>query len=376
MRRFRPLRRKILIGVTLLVVFTGTLFVVRAPLMELCRTQGALVFGKGLRFATAADRTDELVRHPGELRIAFLGNWKGNDPDMLARREAFERAVREVNAAGGARGRRLVPKWVCVGTKGDDLQVALVRLAGDASCFAVLTALDADELLAARPFLRQGNLLTIAPGVTNVRLTHAGDSARIFLPNPSDADIAEGIAAWVAKQPSQTLLACHDDDEENLGLVEELQKVLTKRAIMGYYRVPFASAGENRTRVTVKVMNDFVQAANVILVNKGCDAATERAIIGGILKNIPGGVVLPRPVSGDWSEADAKRIVVPKRATDAEVSYRSVWLLADGLAQAKSESLDAVVEVLSSAELKTPAGPFRFTPARFEATAPIEVGCK
>lgn len=374
MRRFRPFRRRILIGAALGAALAGTLFAVRVPLADLCRMQGALLFGKGPRFATAADRTDGLVRHPGELRIAILGNWQGKDPDVLARREAFERAVREVNAAGGARGRRLVPEWVCVGTKGDDLQVALVRLAGDASCFAVLTALDADDLLAARPILRQGNLLTIAPGVTNVRLAHSGDSARIFLPNPSDADLAEGIAAWVAKQPSQTLLACHDDDEENLGIVEELQKALTKRAIIGYYRVPFANAGSARARVSVKWMNDFVQAANVVLANRGCDASAERTIVGGLLKDVPGCVVLLRSVSGDWSGADAKRIVIPHRVTDAEASYRSVWLLADALVQAKSESLDAVVAALASCELKTPAGPFRFTPARFEATAPIEVG--
>jgi len=359
-KRYHPGQRRIALVVLAFVAVAGALWTVRAPLGELVRTHvDMLLSGTRGRFATADARAAWAAAHPGELRAAFVGAWTA-DP----RRGVFEKAVEAVNAAGGAAGRRIVPAWIDVGETLDGLPDALTRLACDPSYFAVFAAFPSDALISVRPLLLRGRLLTFAPGVTNLRAASREEIPYLFLPNPSDADIATEIADVIAAEPKPGLLVCHRDSEADRGLGEELQKVFQKRAISLFIRFPLAR--EILTPVVrgmITQARDYHAIDHVALLNDG--DRTDREAVAWILKNLRGRLVLARPVDGDWTAEERKRIFIPTLLPGAEAVERSVWLFSDAIRQAGTLHPDAVSEVLCQRELKTPEGPFRFSPRRF-----------
>jgi len=361
-RRYHPGRRRVALVLFALAAIVGALWTVRAPLGELVRTHVALLLsGTRGKFATADARAAWAAAHPDELRVAFVGAW-GAD----ARRGVFEKAVSAVNAAGGAAGRRIVPEWVDLGRSLDGLPDALTRLACEPSCFAVFAALPADALISVKPLLLQGRLLTFAPGVTNLRAAGADEIPYLFLPNPSDADVAAEIADVIQAEPNPGLAVCHRNSEADLGLGEELQKAFAKRAISRFVRVPLArDFSTPLEREMIVQIHDFHAIDHVAYLNDG--GTENRAAVAWLLKTLRGRLVLAHPVEGDWTAEERKRIFTPSLLPGAEAAERSVWLLADAVRQAKVPHPDAVSDVLCHAELKTPAGPFRFSPRRFAA---------
>jgi len=362
-KRYHPGRRRVALVLLALAAVAGALWTVRAPLGELVRTHVALLLsGRRGRFATADARAAWAAVHPDELRVAFVGAWTAD-----ARRGVFEKAVSAVNAAGGTAGRRIVPTWIDVGTSLDGLPDALTHLACDPAHFAVFAALPADALISVKPLLLQGRLLTFAPGVTNLRAANPDEIPYLFLPNPSDADIAAEIAEVIQTESAPGLLVCHRNAEADRGLGEELQKTFEKRAITRFLRFPLAH--EIMTpfvRNLVSQAHDYHAIEHIAFLNEG--DPTDREAVAWILKTVRGRLVLARPVNGDWTAEERKRFFIPSLLPGDEAAERSVWLLADAVSRAKALHPDAVSDILCHEELKTPTGPFCFTPERFAST--------
>lgn len=360
-KRYCPARRRLLIATVLVAAVFAALYAVRVPLLDLARTHASLLLSGSRRgFATADSRAAWTAAHPGELRVAFLGDWKSD-----ARRAAFGKSVEAVNAAGGAGGRRLVAEWIDVGASLDVLPDEVMRLACDPSCFAVFVAVPGDALLSVKPILLQGRLLTFAPGVSNVRATRPGEIPYLFLPNPSDAEVAANVADAIRGTEKPGLVVCYDNTEENRGLGEEMQKAFQQRAMPLYIRIPL---GKDILKPYVigmiRQVREFHSIDHVAYLNGG--ETNECEAVAWLLKNMPGKVVLSRPVAGEWTAAEKARLVLPRRVSAVAAAERSVWLFADAVTRAKTPHPDAVSAVLRREELKTPAGPFRFTPLRFE----------
>jgi len=361
-KRYHPGRRRVTLVLLALAAIVGALWTVRAPLGELVRTHVALLFsGTRGHFATADARAAWAAAHPGEVRAAFVGAWASD-----ARRGVFEKAVAAVNAAGGVAGRRIVPEWIDVGTSLDGLPDALTRLACDPSYFAVFAAFPADALISVKPLLLQGRLITFAPGVTNLRAASPDEIPYLFLPNPSDADIAAEIADVIQAEPKPGLLVCHRNAESDRGLGEELQKTFQKRAISLFLRFPLArEIATPVVRGMIAQVHEYHALDHVAFLNDG--NPTDREAVAWLLKAVPGRLVLARPVDGDWTAEERKRIFIPSLLPGDEAVERSVWLLADAARRAKTLHPDVVSDILCHEELKTSAGPFRFTPERFAA---------
>jgi len=361
-KAYHPNQRRLVMACVLLGVILATLFAIRRPLQALVRTHAALLFsGSRGHFATADARAAWAAEHPGELRVALVG-----EPSD-ARLAAFERTLGALEPVGG---RKLVPVRVDPPNTPDGLQVALTRLAVDPSYFAVFAAFSADELLAVKPILLQGRLITFVPGVTNVRATQADEIPYVFLPNVSDAEIAVGLADMIAQTKNPSLLVCHEDSEEGRGLGEELQKAFQMRYIRRFIRIPLArDVLKMPVRHLVKEACDFHSIDNVAYIR--AENSEDWDAVTYLLKTMPGKVVLAHPVEGDWTDEDRSRFVILSQMPHADaVAARSIWLFADAVAKTKRLHPDAVCETLCEKELTTPTGTFRFTPARFERLAP------
>lgn len=371
MKRYHAGRRRLGVLCLFAAALAAALWFVRSPFAELVRTHVNLLFSGGTRFATAAQRADWLEKHPGELRLALVGNWSASKGSPTGRCAAFERAIGEINAAGGARGRKLSAEWIDVGGDGIVLQAELLRLAADPSYFAVMTALTADPLLAMKPILLEGRLITLAPGVTNRRLTPEKDLAYVFAPNPSDMDVADAIAEWIGGSETNRLVFCHGRSEESTGQAEELQRVFLMRGIRDCPRVPIMDGWMwSEAREIILRMRNFGRVRNSVLLLEERDTPADAQQLDWMLRQFPGKVLLSRPCAVT-AEVPADRILVPRRVTAAEASYRSVYLLADALEKSPGLNPDDVSKTLQTAELKTPTGPFRFAKNRFEKVGKI-----
>jgi len=361
-KRYHPERRRVLMAAVALAAVAVALLTVHAPLGELVRAHAAMLLsGSRNRFATADSRAGWLKAHPGELRLALVGPWAA----AATRRTAFEKTVTAVNAAGGAAGRKLVPVWLDAGASLDALPEILTRLASDPSCFAAIAAIPADALIPGKSLLLQGRLLTFAPGVSNLRATRPDEIPYLFLPNPSDADVAAEIADLIRSTGNPGLVVGHDNTETGRGLCEELQRAFQERAMPHFFRFPLGrEIMKPSVRQLVTQMHEFHGIDHAAYLNAGC--AEERAAVAWLLKNMPGKLVLSRPVPGEWTDEERSRMFLPFTAED-EADERSVWLLADAVGKAKMLHPDAVSAVLCDEELKTPKGPFRFSSRRFMA---------
>jgi len=367
MRSYHAGRRRLGVLCLFAAGLVAALWMVRKPVADLLRTQVNLLFSGRTPFATADMRAQWLEEHPDEIRLAFVGNWSVDAVwTNASRRAAFERALGEINAAGGIKGRRLTAEWFDVGRDGGKLQDQLMRLAGDPSYFAVLTGLLADPILSMKPILLQGRLITLTPGVTNVRVTPDTDLPYLFVPNPSDADVAAGIADWVSSADNRKIVYLHGRSNESTGQAEELERVLLMRGVLGCMRIPFLDGwmwSEARDD-TLRIRN-YNGLNSVVLMIEGRADALNPSFLNWMLEHFKENVILTRP-SFVPDDVKSDRILVPHVATAAEASYRSVYLLADALEKAPRLHPEAVVGTLQTSELKTPSGLFRFADSRFE----------
>jgi len=372
MRSYHAGRRRLGVLCLFAAGLVAALWTVRRPVADLLRTQVCLLFSGRTPFATADRRAQWLEEHPDEIRLAFVGNWSVDAVwTNASRRAAFERALGEINAAGGVRGRRLAAEWFDAGRDGSKLQDQLMCLAGDPSYFAVLTGLLADPILSMKPILLQGRLIVLTPGVTNVRVTPDTDLPYLFVPNPSDADVAAGIADWVSSADNRKVVYLHGRSNESTGQAEELERVLLMRGVLGCMRIPFLDGwmwSEARDD-TLRIRN-YNGLNSVVLMIEGRADALNPSFLNWMLEHFKENVILTRP-SFVPDDVKSDRILVPHVATAAEASYRSVYLLADALEKAPRLHPEAVVGTLRTSELKTPSGPFRFTDSRFEKVGKV-----
>lgn len=388
MRRYRRGFWRKVFWLSFITLAVLSLVAVRRQLYELLCDNCNLLLSRSIQFTTAEDRARYAARHPESLRIAVVGDWSADERRAPRRHADLKRAFDEVNARKAAGARRLEVEWFDVGGSADVLQQTAFRLAKDPAYFALVTALDDAQIVAIKPILLRGRLVTLSPGVTTVRAAGAGDLPYLHVPNASCADIAATLAESVAKVKDARVGLIQFATLASASLAAELQNALAQRSVKTVVR--------QSASYTVPVGPQFEHIRGDVQY-RDCNVAVMATALQGtswrpqaldwFCNCFHGRIYACRPLPLKYMDRISFVSVVPDRKKVekqlpeayahqdvlAYLSCRAVWLLADACAKAKAPTPDALIAALRDETLDSPFGPFRFSPDRFEANPPLSV---
>ena len=381
-------RKTIAVAAVLLAVAVFGAFFGR-EVAELTRVCWCLLAGATEEPCTPDDRFHYLESHPGEIRVAMIGNWENLSRRGMPRRQVLETAIEDLNRAGGIAGRRFTAEWIDAAGSADAMVEAVEKVAHDPSYYAVFGPDTSGQMAVARPLLLTYRLLTFAPTVSDVHATRTADYPCIFLPNASDAQQVESVIDWAKSGGRDGFLLLGEDDTSSEEFARLAESMFDEQRISICGRTSFVPGKDVRFfEDERKSYDDYFRSRNVIVINRSTDEASVGGLVRKLLKEKSGDLFFYKLPEGDFSpeelarmftlahvEVDAKKMAdaahlakIPgvRNDTFTPAAYTSVFLLADACRKAKSLRQEEVIEALRTERLETPFRNFRFTPERFE----------
>ena len=356
---------------------------------ELTRVCWCLLVGATEESCTPDDRFHYLESHPGELRIAMIGNWEALRRQGMPRRRVLETAIEDLNRAGGIAGRRLTADWMDAAGSADAMVEAVEKVAHDPSYYAVYGPDTAGQMAVVKPLLLTYRLLTFAPTVSDVHATQASDYPCIFLPNASDAQQVRSVIDWAKAGHRDGFLLLGENVTSSEEFARLAESMFDEERIMICGRTSFVPGKDVRFYEDErKSYDDYFRSRNVLVINHSTDEASVGGLVRKLLKEKQGDLFFYKLPEGDFPpgelarmytlahvEVDAKKMAaaahlakIPgvRNDTFTPAAYTSVFLLADACRKAKSLRQEDVITALRTERLETPFRSFRFTPERFE----------
>lgn len=284
--------------------------------------------------------------------------------------EGVQLALEEVNARGGAAGRRLRVVKVDDQSSVTEGMAVAQTLAEDNELLAVIGHRNSFVALPAAEVYDRAGLIYIAPSATSPALTQRGYE-RTFRTIPSDTSIGRQMAAYVATAGHQRVAIAYTDDAYGRGLADAFEDAAEARGVRIVDRVAHFGDVTDVRRTLAKwaafeydsifVAATSPQLAEIVsLVRR---AGSTVPIFGGdafdsvqflqVAGSYSEGVVFASVFDADHTDVEIRRFVEAFTArfgfgpdTWAAQGYDALHVLADAVEQAGTVSPEAVAAAL------------------------------
>lgn len=309
MKKYRERIKNFIAVFIILVMIVAFILIFRDTLTEVFRTAWDMTVGELETPCTPDDRFLYLQKHPGEIKLAFIGNWaQGNDCGM-PRQKCLKQAIQEINQTGGINGRKIIPVWMDSMLSSDHLLSYIENVAYDPSFFAVIGPGTSGQLLSVKPLILNYRLLTIAPGITDPEAYSKEEPPYIFLPNPSDDQNVQEIIRWIKKKNRDNFILISENMTFASGYAKYLERMFYENNITLCTR-SFFNPEYNIRFFLDELKNYFLyfKAQNAIILNYSKTNETSEQLIKWMLSHASGDIFSIKPFIGPYTSEEQKRM--------------------------------------------------------------------